>query len=200
MPSLIDRLTARLSATDGPAPLLGDGDGDFGTLGTATTTRLTPAAVLVPIVQRSDPGLLLTRRTAALRQHAGQVAFPGGRIDAEDPTPEAAALREAQEEIGLPPHAVTLLGRSDPYETGTGYAITPIVGLIPPDLAFVPSASEVDSVFEIPLAFALDPANHQLREAEWKGRLRRFYVIEHGVWHIWGATAGMIVNLARRLA
>jgi 8-oxo-dGTP pyrophosphatase MutT (NUDIX family) len=175
------------------------GDHHFGEFGAPLPEAQTPAAVLVPVVDRPEPGLLLTRRTANLRAHAGQIAFPGGRVDPEDDGPVAAALREAEEEIGLAPADVRVLGLGDGWRTGTGYAITPVVGAIPPGLRFVPSAAEVDAVFEVPLAHVLDPANHQLREAEWQGRARRFYVIEANGWEIWGATAGMIVNLSRRL-
>lgn len=158
-----------------------------------------PAAVLVPIVLRPEPGLLLTMRTGHLRQHAGQVAFPGGRIDPDDDGPVAAALREAHEEIGLEAGAVEVLGLSDPYRTGTGYEVRPVVGAIPPDLALAPNPNEVADLFEVPLDHALDPRNHQLREAEWQGRRRRFYAIEWRDRLIWGATAGMLVNLSARL-
>ena len=161
--------------------------------------RLTPAAVLIPVIDRVEPTLLLTRRLDTLRRHAGQVAFPGGRIDPEDADATAAALREAHEEVALPPGRVTVVGPVDAWETGTGYHITPVLGVIPPDLPLVPAADEVAALFEVPLAHALDPANHQLREAEWRGRARRFYVIEWETHSIWGATAGIIVNLSRRL-
>lgn len=198
MPLLIDRVRAKLANQSGE-PALG-GDFDFGPLGAPAQTALVPAAVLVPLVMRAEPGLLLTTRTSHLRKHAGQVAFPGGRIDAEDRDAVAAALREAQEEIGLAPAHVDVLGLSDRYQTGTGYDIAPVIGVIPPDLDYALSANEVADVFEVPLAFALDPANHQMREAEWRGRMRRFYVIEYEGRNIWGATAGMLVNLAARVA
>lgn len=193
--SLIARLRASLAA---PAGVLG-GDWDFD-IGTARSgPALTPAAVLVPVIARREPTLLLTRRTDTLRRHAGQVAFPGGRIDPEDADAVAAALREAHEEVALPPEKVEVIGTADPYETGTGYHITPVIGLVPPDLPLVPHEAEVAAVFEAPLAYLLDPANHQLREAEWQGRLRRYYAIDWETHEIWGATAGMIVNLSRRL-
>lgn len=175
------------------------GDQDFGPLGTPPSRALVPAAVLVPIVRTPEPRLLLTTRTAHLRSHAGQVAFPGGRIDADDEGPVAAALREAQEEIGLDPAHVDVMGLGDPYETGTGYSVHPVVGSIEPGLSFVPNPSEVADVFDVPLEFALDPANHLLRESEWQGRMRRYYVIEWNDRTIWGATAGMLVNLSARL-
>ncbi|HPU16780.1 MAG TPA: CoA pyrophosphatase, partial [Polymorphobacter sp.] len=109
------------------------------------------------------------------------------------------ALREAEEEVALPPHHVHVIGTTDNYETGTGYSITPVVGIIPPDLPLVPSASEVAALFEVPLEWLFDPANHELRETEWQGRMRRYYSMDWQGEHIWGATAAMIVNLARRL-
>jgi 8-oxo-dGTP pyrophosphatase MutT (NUDIX family) len=195
--SLLDRLEALLGG-DGGATLRGDWDFEFGT--EPPTRELTPAAVLIPIIDRSQPTVLLTRRTDTLRRHAGQVAFPGGRIDPEDESPVAAALREAHEEVALPPDRVRVIGATDRYETGTGYRITPVVGVVPPDLPLVPCEAEVAAVFEAPLAYLLDPANHQLHEAAWQGRMRRYYAIEWETHHIWGATAGIIVNLSRRLA
>jgi 8-oxo-dGTP pyrophosphatase MutT (NUDIX family) len=193
---LIERLRGSLAQ---PVPPLLAGDQDFGTYGTTPKTTLVPAAVLVPLVRRPEPGLLLTTRTTTLRNHAGQVAFPGGRIDAGDEGPIGAALREAEEEIGLDPGAVEILGMGDRYQTGTGYAVQPVVGAIHPGADYRPNPHEVADLFEVPLDYALDPRNHLLREAEWKGRLRRFYVIEWQDRMIWGATAGMLVNLAARL-
>jgi 8-oxo-dGTP pyrophosphatase MutT (NUDIX family) len=197
LPSLLERIEARLGQP-GAAPI--EGDWAIGGDLAAEALPAVPAAVLVPVLSRREPSLLLTERTAHLRNHAGQVAFPGGRIDPIDDGPVAAALREAEEEVGLRPDLVRVLGIADRYLTGTGYAVTPVVGALPPDPPLRLNANEVAGVFEVPLAFALDPANHQLREAEWRGRLRRFYVIEWQGRTIWGATAAMLVNLAARLA
>ena len=196
MSSLIDRVRSGLLTSTSPVLA---GDQDFGSFGATPSGLLVPAAVLVPIVRAPEPRLLLTTRTANLRNHAGQVAFPGGRIDAADEGPVAAALREAQEEIGLAPAAVEVIGLDDPYLTGTGYRVQPVVGSIEPDLPFVPNPDEVADLFEVPLDYVLDPKNHLLRESMWKGRMRRYYVIEWGDRTIWGATAGMLVNLSARL-
>jgi len=159
-----------------------------------------PAAVLVPVTDRPDPGVLLTQRTETLRKHAGQISFPGGRMDPEDDGPIATALREAEEEIGLPRSAVEVIGIADRYRTGTGYEITPVIGVIPPDLALVPNDAEVAALFEVPLSFLLEPSNHVEQAVEWQGHERRFFELTWQDRRIWGATAGIIVNLARRLA
>lgn len=177
------------------------GDWDFaGNADAPYPQPLTPAAVLIAVVTHDRPTVVFTRRTAHLRAHAGQVAFPGGRIDPTDADAVAAALREAYEEIALPPAAVSVIGVTDDYATGTGYAITPVIGLVTPGLALVPNADEVASIFEVPLDFLLDPANHELRQREWQGRARSYYVIRWETHEIWGATAAISVNLARRLA
>lgn len=162
------------------------------------TDRQTPAAVLVPIVDRAEPGLLLTRRTDTLRHHAGQIAFPGGRMETGE-SPHEAALREAREEVGLHPDQVRIVGLADPYRTVTGFAVTPVIGIIPPDLALVAGDGEVAEMFEVPLDFVTDAANHQLRTIDWRGAPRTYYEIVWRDRRIWGATAAMIVNLARRL-
>lgn len=160
---------------------------------------LRPAAVLVPIIHGPEPGVLLTLRTAHLRAHAGQVAFPGGRIEPEDVSPEAAALREAQEEVGLRPTDVELAGRLPNYVTGTGYHITPIMALLPAGLDLTPSPDEVEALFILPLATLLDPAAPEQRTRMFRGRERRFWVWPHETHYIWGATAGILVHLAARL-
>ena len=162
--------------------------------------RLTPAAVLVPIVER-EAGLtvLLTRRTDHLDDHAGQVSFPGGRIEAFDKGPEAAALREAEEETGLPPDRVRLIGRLDTYVTRTGFEVIPAVGLVTPPFPIEPDSFEVAEVFEVPLAFFLAPENRQRHSRVYEGKDRLFYAFPFGDHYIWGATAGMLVNLVEVL-
>lgn len=157
------------------------------------------AAVLVAVTDRAEPGVILTQRTETLSRHPGQVAFPGGRIDPGDDGAVAAALREAEEEIALPRDLVTVIGEADRYRTITGFDVTPVIGVVPPDLVLVPSAAEVALVFEVPLAFALDTANHVEATVEWQGRNRHYYEISWDGHRIWGATAAMIVNLSRRL-
>jgi 8-oxo-dGTP pyrophosphatase MutT (NUDIX family) len=199
LPSLIETIRAGLAASSSaPAPHAGDEDVAGQALSPASQPPI-PAAVLMAVVDRPEPGLILTRRTGHLRTHAGQVAFPGGRIDPEDDGPIAAALREAEEEIALPRSAVDVMGLSSSWQTVTGYRVDPVVGLVPPGLPLRPASDEVADLFEVPLAHVLDRRHHQLREADWKGARRRFYVIEWQDRTIWGATAGMLVNLAARL-
>ena len=163
------------------------------------TTPLMQAAVLIAVTDRDEPGVILTQRTDTLSRHAGQISFPGGRIDPGDISPIAAALREAEEEISLPRDQVTVIGEADRYQTITGFEVTPVIGVVPPDLLFVPNAGEVASVFEVPLSFALDSANHVEATVEWQGRNRHYYEMNWNGHRIWGATAAMIVNLSRRL-
>ncbi len=165
-----------------------------------TGPDLTPAAVLIAITARAAPGVLLTQRPASMRRHAGQIAFPGGRIDPGDDGPITAALREAEEEIGLARHHVTVIGATDQYSTGTGFDITPVIGIVPPDLPLTPNTAEVEDWFEVPLAYLLDPANHAPASTMWQGVRRDYFEIHWQTRRIWGATAGMIVNLARRMA
>lgn len=157
------------------------------------------AAVLVAVTDRAEPGVILTQRTDTLRRHPGQVAFPGGRVDPEDDGAIGAALREAEEEIALPRGRVEIVGTAERYRTVTGYDVTPVVGVVPPDLPLVPAEAEVASVFEVPLAFLLDSANHREARTHYQGRERRYYEILWADRRIWGATAAMIVNLSRRL-
>jgi len=157
------------------------------------------AAVLIAVTDRAEPGVILTQRTETLSRHPGQVAFPGGRIDPGDAGPIAAALREAEEEIALPRDRVTVIGESDRYRTITGFEVTPVIGVVPPDLVLVPSAGEVSQVFEVPLGFVLDTANHVEATVEFQGHNRHYYEISWDGHRIWGATAAMIVNLSRRL-
>jgi 8-oxo-dGTP pyrophosphatase MutT (NUDIX family) len=157
------------------------------------------AAVLVGLIDRGDDyGVLLTLRPDSMPSHAGQVAFPGGRIEPGE-TPLAAALREAQEEVGVDPASVRILGQADTYLTGSGFAISPFVGVLPPGFVAVPHAREVADVFETPLSFLMDVANHQRHEREYRGALRAYYAMPHNGRYIWGATAGMIKSLYDRL-
>ncbi|MDT9598077.1 CoA pyrophosphatase [Sphingosinicella rhizophila] len=159
----------------------------------------TPAAVLVPIVDRPQPTIILTERLGTMRTHPGQISFPGGRIDPDDRDPTAAALREAEEEIGLPPHLVEVIGTADLYRTVTGFEVTPIVGVVPADLPLAAHPGEVAAIFEAPLDYLLEPRHQIVRRAEWRGRERSYYEIIWEGRRIWGATAAMIVNLSRRL-
>ena len=161
--------------------------------------RARPAAVLAPIVPRPDGlAMLLTLRSAHLRSHSGQVAFPGGKIDPGE-TPEQTALREAREEIGLAAELVEPLGWLDPYLTGTGYRVAPLVALLDPAFAPIPNPDEVADAFETPFAFLMDAANHRLEERQWRGRARKFYAMPYGERYIWGVTAGILRNLYERL-
>ena len=161
----------------------------------------TDAAVLVPVVARPE-GLtvLFTQRTIHLKSHSGQVSFPGGRVEPGDASAEFTALREAEEEIGLGPQRVEILARLPDYHTRTGYRVTPVIGLVTPPLELVPDPREVEEIFEVPLAFLLDERNQQRRTREFRGQTVGFYVFKYQDRTIWGATAGMLVNLYRMLA
>ena len=189
--TLADRLRAGLAS----APVVPPLDGD---LPEARAEARIAAAVLIAVTDQADPGILLTVRREHMRTHAGQIAFPGGRVDpGEDAT--AAALREAREELGLDPRSVTVIGALDPYRTVTGYVITPVIGVVPANPSVSPHEPEVADWFEAPLAFLLDPANHLRRSALLQGVERHYYEIPWQGRRIWGATAAIIVNLSRRL-
>jgi 8-oxo-dGTP pyrophosphatase MutT (NUDIX family) len=191
MSALADRLRAALAAPPAEPPLAGD----YPELRANASTE---AAVLIAVTGRSEPGVVLTVRREHLRTHAGQIAFPGGRLDpGEDAV--TAALREAHEEILLDPEAVQFVGSLDQYRTVTGYVVTPVLGVVPPDLPLEPHEHEVAAIFEAPLAYILNPANQQRVSAHLQGRERHYYEIVWNGRRIWGATAAMIVNLSRRL-
>jgi len=163
------------------------------------TRQLVPAAVLLPIITRAEPSVLFTRRTPHLSRHAGQVSFPGGRLHADDPSLVRTALRETEEETGIGPEFVEIAGFVENYETGTGFAILPVVGLLRDGFVLAPDPNEVEEVFEVPLSFLLDPANRERRSMDWQGRRREFYGFTYGSHYIWGATAGILVNFADRV-
>jgi 8-oxo-dGTP pyrophosphatase MutT (NUDIX family) len=194
--TLAERLAQALTTREHIPPMLA-GDDREATID--PSSRLIPAAVLVAITDRDEPGVILTQRTEHMRRHAGQIAFPGGRVDPDDSDAIAAALREAEEEIGLPRSSVEVIGAADTYRTITGFDVTPVIGVIAPDLPLTPQPAEVASVFEAPLAFLLNDANHVEASVEFQGSVRHYYEINWEDRRIWGATAAMIVNLSRRL-
>jgi 8-oxo-dGTP pyrophosphatase MutT (NUDIX family) len=176
------------------------GDHDLNPGMTLPSTALRPAAVLVPLIDRPEGmSVLLTLRTPHLSAHAGQVSFPGGSIDEGDRDASDAALRETEEEIGLPRNHVSLIGRLDTYVTGTGFEITPLVGIVTPPFPLAADPFEVAEIFEVPLSFVLDRGNHRRTERILEGRRRVFFVLPFENRNIWGATAGMLVNLAEVL-
>ena len=192
-------LARRLSRAAPPPPVP---DGDFGAVADYPEggREPTPAAVLFALVDRPAPTVLLTRRHAGLRQHAGQTALPGGRLDSGEDW-RSAAVREAWEEVALPAHQVTVHGLGDPYRTGTNFLVTPVIATVPPDLPLRASKAEVDAVFELPAAALLDPACYRQDRAVWQGRERRYWTFTGPAEHtVWGATAGILLSLARRLA
>ena len=166
-------------------------------LATAPTPR--PAAVLVPIVARASLTVLFTVRTEHLPNHAGQISFPGGKVDADDASPVATALREAEEEVGLTASEIEPLGFLDVYRTATGFRILPVVGLVAPTYRPRPNPGEVADVFEVPLSFLMDSANHARHARQWQGVERYYHAMPYGDRYIWGATAGMLKNLHARL-
>lgn len=162
--------------------------------------RLRDAAVLVPVIDHgSEASVLLTQRSAALRSHSGQVAFPGGKIDPTDPSPEAAALREAYEEVGLAGDRVEIVGRMPDYLTATGYRIAPVLSVVKPDFALSLNPDEVAGAFEVPLSFLMEAQNHRRGSRVWMDRERFFYEMPYGGHHIWGVTAGIIRVIYERL-
>lgn len=189
--SIADRLRQALASPAGQPPLAGD------LLGELPTPEI-PAAVLIALTDRPEPGVILTVRRDHMRTHAGQIAFPGGRLDPGEEAVEA-ALREAHEELDLDPASVRVIAALEQYLTVTGYSVTPVVAVIPPDLALTPHDVEVADWFEAPLGHLLDPAQQRLEGAVFRGRERHYYVIEWNGRRIWGATAAMLVNLSRRL-
>lgn len=163
--------------------------------------ELRPAGVLVPLIERPDGWrVVLTKRSSALRHHPGQIAFPGGKVDTRDADVTAAALREAQEEIGLHPENVEVLGNLPGHETVTGFAMTPVLGRIRAAFDPVPEPGEVDEVFSVPLTHVLQPGNFAVQSRRWRGQLRKYYVVPYGPYYIWGATARILRGLADRMA
>lgn len=163
--------------------------------------KLRAAAVLIPVWER--PGgaqLILTKRSSHLAHHPGQIAFPGGKIDAGDASPEAAALREAEEEVGLDPERVEILGQLPPHETVTGYTVVPVLALVRGEVDFRCDPREVEEVFTVPLAHVLTPARYRIERRLWRGEWRRYYTVPWGPYYIWGATARMLRGLADRMA
>jgi 8-oxo-dGTP pyrophosphatase MutT (NUDIX family) len=192
-------IAARLAAMPPVADLLTADDLEKQQLAGAQPTR--PAAVLLLVVNHPrEPAVVFTQCTAHLSAHAGQISFPGGRSDAGDATPEHTALREAQEEVGIAPERVEVLGRLPEYCTSTGYCVTPVVGWAEPPLAYRPDPREVEDVFEVPLSFLLDARNHRYESAFYRGRIRKYWAMPYGERYIWGATAGMLVTFHRVLA
>jgi 8-oxo-dGTP pyrophosphatase MutT (NUDIX family) len=192
-----DALAARLAAVLDPALTVW---GDEAALAHPGEKPLTPAAVLLPLINRAEGvSVLFTQRTAHLSDHAGQISFPGGRAEAGDPGPVATALREAEEEVGLPARCVEVIGTLPRYRTVTHYEITPVVGFVEPPFSLAPDPFEVAEVFEVPLEFFLDPAHHESHAYEYRGVLRRYFAMPWQGRFIWGATAGMLMNLYRLL-
>jgi 8-oxo-dGTP pyrophosphatase MutT (NUDIX family) len=183
----------------GITPARGDHDADPVMKKIAEVRPIRPAAVLVPVVDRPEPTVLLTQRAQHLPDHAGQVSFPGGKIDKGDKSPCESALREAEEEIGLAREFVKPLGYLDLYMTTLGYRIVPVLARVAPGFALTLNTSEVDASFEVPLAFVMDQANVQRHSRDWQGMRRHYYAITFGERYIWGVTAGILRNLHERI-
>jgi 8-oxo-dGTP pyrophosphatase MutT (NUDIX family) len=204
--AFFDRVRRRLSLDvpaalhDPEAPAVrGDLDLNPETWTKLGVAAVKPAAVLIAVVDRPTPTVILTKRTDDLPSHAGQIAFPGGKIDAEDATPAGAALREAWEEIGLDQALVEPLGYLDLYLTFSGFRILPTVARVTPDFVLTPNRNEVADIFEVPLAFLMSPENHLLKSRDWRGIVRHYYEIPYQDRHIWGVTAGILRNLYDRI-
>ncbi|MGH6770597.1 MAG: NUDIX hydrolase [Xanthobacteraceae bacterium] len=200
-----DRVRARLTldvppelSDDDYVPRHGDHDLHRMAAAVAAIRPIRRAAVLVPVVAREEPMVLLTQRAAHLKDHAGQISFPGGKIEAGE-TPAATALRETEEEIGLPSRAIEPLGYLDLYMTTFGFRIVPTVARVTPEFALTLNKEEVDDAFEVPLAFLMAPENHKRHSRDWNGMTRHFYAMPFGERYIWGATAGMLRNLWERI-
>lgn len=196
----VSSLRARLLSEPPEVPLVPRrGDFDLNPeLRPATQRELSPAAVLLPIVEAREPSVLFTRRTEHLSRHPGQVSFPGGRVHREDRSLIDTALRETREEIGVTSDFISVAGFLDAYETGTGYAILPVVGLLREGFVPTPEINEVAEIFEVPLGFLLDPANCERNSRIWQGQRREYYAFRYNGHYIWGATAAMLVNLRDR--
>ncbi len=174
---------------------VGRGDHDLNP-GMPPPEKLTPAAVLIPVVARAGGmTMLFTQRTDHLASHPGQVSFPGGHVEPGDGSPEETALRETEEEVGLDRRHIEIIGRLADYKTRTGFTVVPVVGLVTPPFDITPDPHEVAEVFEVPLDFLMDPANHERHSREFEGTTRHFYAMPYNGFYIWGATAGMLVDL-----
>lgn len=192
----LSALLGRIALPTGPHPEIVSPNASA----TDGTKPLIPAAVLMPLVVDSrGVSVVLTLRNANLKSHPGQVSFPGGRVEVDDPDVAHTAIRETHEELGVEPRDVRIIGSLGPCITGTGYSVVPVMGLIPPDYPFVPDAREVAEVFDVPLRFLLDPANHTPQAYVVEGKRRQYYEILYRGHRIWGATANMIVSLYHKL-
>lgn len=193
-PHTIDWLRQRLNARRTPAPSLYCDDEIL-----PGEAQQRPASVLVPIIAHENPTVLFTVRASHLRSGSGQISFPGGGAEPNDPTPEHTALRETFEEVGLPGERVEILGRLAHYVTRNGYRITPVIGVVKPPLTLAPNHNEVAEVFEVPLGFLFDPRNHLRHAHQSNGRLRHYYAVQYEDYYIRGVTAGLVVNLHRHI-